>query len=210
MGILSRSISSDLPSIVHDAGAVARDRIIVDDAIMVLENITRYAEQGKAKSSRLSSALARFTSAAMGPPPSRFWPSSCPSSSCRVLWASSFSSSASPSRSRHDFALGSADHRAHADLAILEVPPRRMDHAPLRRLHESPESGVSRGVGLVPRRPKTVVATALLVFSASMFLVKFIKKEFIPSQDQNRFLATITLPLGVSINYTDGLSKKYF
>jgi len=40
-----------------------------------------------------------------------------------------------------------------------------------------------------------------------MFLVKFIKKEFHPSQDQNRFLATITLPLGVSINYTTASRK---
>ena len=58
--------------------------------------------------------------------------------------------------------------------------------------------------------PKSVVGITLAIFMTSMFLVKFLKKEFIPSQDQNRFLATVTLPLGVSIDRTDELSKTYF
>ena len=55
--------------------------------------------------------------------------------------------------------------------------------------------------------PKTVLSVALAFFLASMFLVRSLKKEFIPSQDQSRFLVTITNPLGVSLDYTDDLSK---
>jgi multidrug efflux pump subunit AcrB len=52
-----------------------------------------------------------------------------------------------------------------------------------------------------------VLYISLVVFIGSLFLIGGIKKEFIPSQDQNRFLITITNPLGVSIDYTDSLSK---
>jgi len=41
-----------------------------------------------------------------------------------------------------------------------------------------------------------------------MFLQRSLKKEFIPSQDQSRFLVTITNPLGVSLDSTDALSKE--
>src|SRR4029077_5483347 len=63
------------------------------------------------------------------------------------------------------------------------------------------------GLAWCLRWPKAIVGIALTVFFLSMFSVKYLKKEFIPSQDQNRFLITITNPLGVSIDYTDTLSK---
>src|SRR5262249_1824176 len=57
------------------------------------------------------------------------------------------------------------------------------------------------------RWPKTVVVGSLVLFFASLFLVKTLKKELIPSQDQSRFLVNITLPLGVSMEQTDAVFK---
>ena len=69
--------------------------IVVDDAIMVLENITRHNELGQDRAcTRRSSARAR-SPAPRSPPRSRSWRSSCRSSSCRGSSASSSTSSAS-------------------------------------------------------------------------------------------------------------------
>ena len=57
-------------------------------------------------------------------------------------------------------------------------------------------------------RPKTILIIAILVFVASLGLSRLLKKEFIPPQDQSRFLARITLPLGSSIEKTDSLFKE--
>ena len=58
----------------------------------------------------------------------------------------------------------------------------------------------------------SVVVTLLfmlwILFLPNVFLVKSLKKEFVPSQDQSRFLVRIMLPLGTSIEKTDALFKK--
>ena len=57
-------------------------------------------------------------------------------------------------------------------------------------------------------RSKIILIIAVLVFVASLGLTRLLKKEFIPPQDQSRFLARITLPLGSSIERTDNIFKE--
>lgn len=54
----------------------------------------------------------------------------------------------------------------------------------------------------------TVCGGALLLFTGSIFIVKKLKSEMVPSQDQSRFLIRIQTPLGSSIETTDGVFKK--
>jgi multidrug efflux pump subunit AcrB len=57
------------------------------------------------------------------------------------------------------------------------------------------------------KRPKNVLIIATIIFIASLGLSRVLKKEFVPSQDQSRFLTRITLPLGSSIEKTDSVFK---
>lgn len=54
----------------------------------------------------------------------------------------------------------------------------------------------------------TVVLISLLIFSLSLFVVSGLKKELIPAQDQSLFLLNIKAPVGSSIQITDEVFKK--
>lgn len=49
------------------------------------------------------------------------------------------------------------------------------------------------------RYPKTVVFGSLIIFAVSMYSVKTLKKEFVPTQDQNFVLMNAELPTGSSL-----------
>src|SRR5207244_2857774 len=51
------------------------------------------------------------------------------------------------------------------------------------------------------------LAVALGVFALVFPLSKAVKKEFVPSQDQSRFLTRIQTPTGSSLPFTDGVFK---
>jgi multidrug efflux pump subunit AcrB len=57
-------------------------------------------------------------------------------------------------------------------------------------------------------QPKKVLVIATIIFFCSLVLSSFLKKEFIPAQDQSRFLTRITLPLGSSLEKTDSIFKE--
>lgn len=52
-----------------------------------------------------------------------------------------------------------------------------------------------------------VLIVSVLIFIASLALTTVLKKEFVPSQDQSRFLARVVLPLGSSIEKTNEVMK---
>ncbi len=70
--------------------------IVVDDAIMVMENIYRHAESGKDLVPRRPGGHATRSPSRRWPPPWRWWPSSSRSSSSPASSAASSCSSASP------------------------------------------------------------------------------------------------------------------
>ncbi len=55
---------------------------------------------------------------------------------------------------------------------------------------------------------KTVLVLSVLIFAASLFLTKIMKSEFIPSQDQSRFMVRMTLPMGSSLEKTSEVFKE--
>ncbi|WP_413558212.1 efflux RND transporter permease subunit [Bdellovibrio sp. HCB209] len=54
----------------------------------------------------------------------------------------------------------------------------------------------------------TVIAGSLVFVAASFVSIKFLVKEMSPAQDQSIFLARLILPVGSSLAYTDGQVKK--
>lgn len=60
----------------------------------------------------------------------------------------------------------------------------------------------------VLERPKSVFVGAIVFSILSFGLVKFINKEFTPVQDQSLFMARLLLPVGSSLAYTDQAVKQ--
>jgi HAE1 family hydrophobic/amphiphilic exporter-1 len=55
---------------------------------------------------------------------------------------------------------------------------------------------------------KTVMVLALLLFIFSLYITKFIGKEFIPPEDQSQFIVRLEAPIDYSIDKADDLFKK--
>jgi multidrug efflux pump subunit AcrB len=53
-----------------------------------------------------------------------------------------------------------------------------------------------------------VIGLSALIFAISIFFVSFIRKEFVPPQDQSRFIATIQTKIDSSMKNTDEIIKK--
>jgi len=65
------------------------------------------------------------------------------------------------------------------------------------------DNGYRRLLGMVLKARWTTLGLAGLVFIASMMLLPFIAVEFAPDEDEGRFLVMVRAPLGSSIDYTD-------
>lgn len=184
--------------------------IIVDDAIMVLENISRYAEEGLSKVHASLVGAREIASAALAA-----------SVAILAIFMPVIFMQGIVGKFFFQFGITISVAVMISLLEALTIAPMRTSQFLetgksnwlIRRTDAFMEGLKSRyvnGLQWCLGRPKTIVAVALAVFVGSMSLVKLIKREFIPSQDQNRFLATITLPLGVSIDHTDQMSKAHF
>ncbi|MGE5811334.1 MAG: efflux RND transporter permease subunit, partial [Ignavibacteria bacterium] len=53
----------------------------------------------------------------------------------------------------------------------------------------------------------TVVLSSILVFAFSFYLMRFLGSEFFPQQDQGQFVITITAPPGSSLQQTDKITR---
>ncbi|MEW6615914.1 MAG: efflux RND transporter permease subunit [Thermodesulfobacteriota bacterium] len=58
------------------------------------------------------------------------------------------------------------------------------------------------------RYKKTVLTVAILIFILSLYVTKFIGKEFRPSEDQSQFTVRLESPVGYSVDSADELFKK--
>jgi multidrug efflux pump len=70
-------------------------------------------------------------------------------------------------------------------------------------------AGKYRGLlGKVLRRPGTILASAGFIFIAAVFILKAMPSEFVPSQDQSQLMVRVQTAVGSDINETDKLFKK--
>ena len=181
--------------------------IIVDDAIMVLENIARYREEGLPKVRAAIVGAREITSAAMAA-----------SIAILAIFLPVVFMQGIVGKFFFQFGVTISVAVLISLLEALTIAPMRCSQF----LDVDRTNWISRHMDALMDRARdgyrgllrrcldwapAVLATALAVFLGSLFLVRTLKKEFIPSQDQSRFLVTITNSLGVSLDYTDELSK---
>lgn len=182
--------------------------IVVDDAIMVLENIVRHREEGL---SRVKAALVgarEITFAAMA-------------SAVAILAIFLPVVFMKGIIGRFFFQFGVTLSVA-VSLSLLEA----LTLAPMRCsqfLEVGHTTALGRGVDrLMAALTKgyrkalekclawrwTVVGVALTIFIGGFWFLKGVKKEFVPAQDQSVFLVRLKTPLGSSIEFTDAAVKK--
>ncbi|OPY67900.1 MAG: Multidrug resistance protein MdtC [Syntrophorhabdus sp. PtaU1.Bin002] len=70
------------------------------------------------------------------------------------------------------------------------------------------ESYYKRLLNLALSHRKTVLAIAVIAFCMGLFLTKFIGKEFIPSEDQSRFVVRLQMPVDYSVDQVDRMGRR--
>jgi len=183
--------------------------IVVDDAIMVLENIYRHAEQGQNRLKASIDCAREITFAAMAATAAiiaiflpvafmkgiigKFFFQFGVTVSVAVAFSLLEAITLTPSRcsqflsvGERSTALGRAAESAFESLAHL----------------------YRRALGPCLRHRLAVLATTLAIFVASFSLLFFLNKEMVPSQDIGRVLARIQTPVGSSIDYTDQIVRQ--
>jgi multidrug efflux pump len=178
--------------------------IVVDDAIMVLENIYRHHEMGKDKVRAAREGANEITFAALAATIAiiaiflpvafmkgimgKFFFQFGVTLSITVALSLLEALTLTPMRSSQF--MGKSGH---------ETRVGRLMEALFKRLAGAYRSVLARAL----RRPAVVLAFCFAAFAASIALTGRIGKEFVPPQDQGILLARIQTPVGSSIEYTD-------
>ncbi|OGR89675.1 MAG: acriflavine resistance protein B [Elusimicrobia bacterium RIFCSPLOWO2_01_FULL_59_12] len=181
--------------------------IVVDDAIMVLENIVRYREMGFSKVKAAIVGARQITSAAIAATiailaifiPVIFMPGIVG----RFLYQFGVTMSVAVSLSLVE-ALTIAPMRCSQFLQVGHTTR-------IGRALEGFMDRLSARYGTVlawvlDHRWPTVI-TALVIFALSLGLGRAVKKEFVPTQDQGRLIVRIQTPVGSSLAFTDSVFK---
>jgi multidrug efflux pump len=184
--------------------------IVVDDAIMVLENIFRHGEMGKdrVRAARegtqeisfaaLAATLAIcaiflpvvFMKGIVGKFFLQFGVTLC----VAVLLSYVEAITLAPARSAQMLRTGA--ERQSKIGHFVDLAFDKLSRAYSRVL----------AVGL--RHPLSVLALAALVFAASMFIFKKLPSEFVPSQDQSRLMIRLQTAVGADLAETDRVFKR--
>lgn len=179
--------------------------IVVDDAIMVLENIVRHREMGKSwreaalkgtkevQFAALSATLAivaiflpvAFISGIIG----RYFLEFAVTVSAAVMLSLFEALTFTPMRASQ-FKENEGKDPSRFDLFVNSS----LDY--LQRIYKS-------SLQWSLNRPKLIVFSAFVLFILSLLFIIPLKKEFVPSQDIGRFLVRLKAPVGYSIYRTD-------
>lgn len=183
--------------------------IVVDDAIMVLENIFRYYEKGRG----------RIESAIIGAREISFAAMAASVAVIAIFLPVAFMKGVIGAF----FLQFGVTISLAVMLSLLEsltITPMRcasfVDHGErtsklgkaFENLMESMRVSYERQLKWVLAHPKKVFFGSLAITFASFALVKLLNKEMSPSQDQSIFMGRLVLPVGSSIAYTDQQTKK--
>jgi hydrophobe/amphiphile efflux-1 (HAE1) family protein len=182
--------------------------IVVDDAIMVLENIVRHKEEGLSRVRAAIVGAREITTAAIA-------------ASLAILAIFLPVVFMDGIIGKFFFQFG-VTMSAAVMLSLLEA----LTLAPMRCsqfLQTSGDTWLSRhmdrfmgglstryrhGLDACLRWRWTVILIALAVFFSSLLLAHGVRKELVPPQDQSRFLISLYTPLGSSLDLTDKVFKQ--
>ena len=183
--------------------------IVVDDAIMVLENIVRYKESG----------LSRVEAAQVGARQITFAAFSATLALIAIFLPVAFMKGII-GKFFFQFGVTISVAVALSLLEALTLTPMRASQflqvgertTPFGKWIDRSFDSLSRKYkGLLAKALKhrvIVVVASLVLFVVSMGLFGILRKEFVPSQDQSMFLCRLETPTGSSLEFTDAKMKE--
>lgn len=181
--------------------------IVVDDAIMVLENIVRYSELGMGKVKAALVGAREITG-----------PAVAASLAILAIFLPVIFMKGIIGKFFFQFGITMSVAVMLSLLEALTLAPMRCSqfletghHTRVGRfMNRLMDSWAERYRKILDKclnhRMAVVLGTTLL-FLLSLFLLRGVKKEFVPPQDQSRFLVTLQTPLGSSLQFTDEAFK---
>jgi hydrophobe/amphiphile efflux-1 (HAE1) family protein len=184
--------------------------LVVDDAVMVMENIFRHAEMGKDRVRAAGEGTKEITFAALAATIAViaiFMPVAFMSGVIGKFFL------------QFGVTLSVAVAISYVE-AITLAPARcaqmlRTSHEPrglLGRLADDAFAALSRGysraLGRALRWPWLVLGAGVVVLGAAAYTATLIKQEFVPSQDQSRLAVRLSAVVGSSLDETDSLVRR--
>ncbi len=185
-------------------GLVLAIGIVVDDAIMVLENIFRHQEAGKDRISAAFAGARQITFAALA----------ATLAIIAVFLPVAFMKGVI-GRFFFEFGVTLSVAVSLSLLEALTLTPMRCSQfvstgerkTPVGRwLDRSLHDAIGlygKILGICLQHRWKVIGASLLFFAGSIYLVKFLPKEFVPAQDQSMLLVRLQTPVGSSLEFTD-------
>ncbi|MGZ3657013.1 MAG: efflux RND transporter permease subunit [Bdellovibrionota bacterium] len=182
--------------------------IVVDDAIMMLENITRHNEEGEERVLAAIKGAREITPAAVAASLAilaifiplvfmqgivgKFFFQFGVTMSVAILLSLLEALTLTPMRCSQFLKVGGANFITKWVSDRLEV---------LSAFYK-------RLLGYVLDWRWSILVAASVFFGASLLLIPTLRKEFLPPQDQSRFLVTVYTKIGSSIQFTDGVFRE--
>jgi HAE1 family hydrophobic/amphiphilic exporter-1 len=183
--------------------------IVVDDAIMILENITRHAEEGKPRVQAAIVGAREITGAAVAA-----------SMAILAIFVPVVFMHGIIGKFFYQFGVTLSVAVLISLLEALTLAPMRCSQflqvsgarnfATLKVKHGMERLTVLYATALrwaIGHRIKILVG-ATLFFLLSLLSTKALRKEFLPPQDQSRFLVNLQTKMGSSLQYTDGVFRE--
>ncbi len=179
--------------------------IVVDDAIMVLENIVRHKEMGKNKLEAAIVGSKEITFAAIAA-----------TIAIAAIFLPVVFMRGVIGKFFFQFGVTLTVAVGLSLLEALTLTPMRCSQfiasthrtqglgARIDRLFDSISKLYGRLLASALDYKKSVLLASLIFLVGSLFSAKFIGKEFVPAQDQGRFMMRIKTPVDSSLAYTDG------
>src|SRR5262245_58311450 len=183
--------------------------IVVDDAIMVLENIYRHRERGEDKVQAAILGAREITFAAMA----------ATAAIVAVFLPVAFMKGII-GRFFFEFGVTISVAVLLSLLEALTLTPMRCSQfletgertgkygQKVERFFARLAEGYERWLHPALRHRGAVLAAAAVLFGASLVVLSFMNRELVPSQDLNRFMMRLQTPVGSSVDYTDKMVRR--
>ena len=184
--------------------------IVVDDAIMVLENIVRHAEMGKDKVTAALEGTREITFSAMSATlavVAIFIPVVFMQGIIGKFFLQFGVTLCVAVLLSYVEAVTLAPARCAQILDVSRQYRSRIGRAVDTMFHRL-STNYSRNLGRVIKRPGTVLAGALFLFLLAIVIFKALPGEFVPSQDQSRLMVRIQTAVSSDLGELDNLFKK--
>jgi len=182
--------------------------IVVDDAIMVLENITRHAEEGKSRVRAAIVGAREITGAAVAASLAilaifvpvvfmkgiigKFFYQFGVTLSVAVMISLLEALTLAPMRCSQFLQLGGGNF-------VTKKVSQWMDQL---------TKAYGRWLTSAMRHRGKILIASLILFLLSLLSARALRKEFLPAQDQSRFLVNMGTKMGSSIHFTDDVFKR--